>query len=64
VARAIDVLLARGGEAIIADPGRIAASDFVRDAAKRGLHVSEQRRVPFVDGSIRQQIDIYRLRRA
>lgn len=64
VARAIDVLLARGGEAIIADPGRIAASDFLRHAAMRGLHMVEQERVPFIDGSIRQQIDLYRLRRA
>ena len=64
VARAIDVLLARGGEAIIADPGRIAAGDFVRDAGERGLVVAEQRRVPFAEGAIRQQINLYRLRRA
>lgn len=64
VARAIDVLLRRGGEAVIADPGRIAAGTFVRDAARRGLHITEQLRVPFADGSIRQQINVYRLRRA
>jgi predicted nicotinamide N-methyase len=63
VARAIDVLLARGGEAIIADPGRIAAGQFVRDAADRGLYVAEQQRVPFAEGSIRQQINLYHLRR-
>jgi predicted nicotinamide N-methyase len=64
VARAIDVLLARGGEAVIADPGRIAAGQFVKDAGERGLFISEQERVPFADGSIRQQINLYRLRRA
>jgi predicted nicotinamide N-methyase len=63
VARAIDVILARGGEAVIADPGRIAAGDFVSDTANRGLHVAEQLRVPFADGSIRQQINLFRLRR-
>lgn len=64
VARAIDVLLARGGEAVIADPGRIAAGDFVKDAGERGLFIAEQERVPFADGSIRQHINVYRLRRA
>jgi hypothetical protein len=58
------VLLTRGGEAIIADPGRIAAGDFVRDAAERGLQVAEQLRVPFAEGSIRQQINLFRFRRA
>jgi ETFB lysine methyltransferase len=64
VARAVDILLTRGGEAWIADPGRIAAGDFVQDAAKRGLVVVEQRRIPFAEGSIRQQITLFRLRRA
>lgn len=64
VARAIDVLLARGGEALIADPGRIAAGQFVKDASDRGLYVAEHLRVPFSEGAIRQQINVYRLRRA
>jgi ETFB lysine methyltransferase len=64
VARAIDVLLARGGEAFIADPGRIAVGQFVKDAADRGLFIAEQESVPFAEGSIRQQINLYRLRRA
>lgn len=63
VARAIDITLARGGEAIIADPGRIAAADFVRDGAMRGLRIVEHRQVPFAEGRIRQQINLYRLRR-
>ena len=63
VARAIDVTLAQGGEAVIADPGRVSADEFIRDAAKRGLHIAGHGRVPFVEGQIRQQISLYRLRR-
>ena len=64
VARAIDMTLAHGGEAIVADPGRVAAPDFLQDAAQRGLHVSAQQQVPFEEGQIRQRIDLYHLRRA
>ena len=63
VARAIDMTLKRDGEAIIADPGRIAAEEFVRNAAERGLRVVSQEELPFVEGAIRQTINLYRLRR-
>ena len=63
VARAIDITLTRGGEAVIADPGRIAAEDFIRDAAERGLRLAAREAVPFVDGAIRQTIALYRLKR-
>ena len=63
VARAIDIALTRGGEAVIADPGRIAAEEFVRDAAERGLALVEHQQVPFVEGAIRQTISLYRLKR-
>jgi predicted nicotinamide N-methyase len=63
VARAIDITLARGGEAVIADPGRIAAEDFIRDAAERGLRLAAREAVPFIDGAIRQTIALYRLKR-
>lgn len=63
VARAIDITLKRGGEAVIADPGRIAAEEFVRDAAERGLRLAGHEQVPFVEGAIRQTISLYRLRR-
>jgi predicted nicotinamide N-methyase len=63
VARAVDITLARGGQAIIADPGRIAAADFVRDAAERGLLLLDQAEVPFVEGAIRQKVSLYRLMR-
>lgn len=61
VARAIDITLTRGGEAIIADPGRIAAEEFLRDARARGLQLAGQEEVPFVEGAIRQKITLYRL---
>lgn len=63
VARAIDMTLKRDGEAIIADPGRIAVDEFVRDANRRGLRVAARDQVPFAEGAIRQTISIYRLRR-
>ena len=63
VAQAVDVTLKRNGEAIIADPGRIAAEDFMRDAAQRGLQLAGREEVPFVDGAIRQRIALYRLKR-
>lgn len=64
VARAIDVTLGAHGEAIIADPGRIAARDFLEEAARRGLRLSSHERLPFVEGEIRQKIDLYRLTRS
>ena len=64
VARAMDITLSRNGEAVIADPGRIAAEEFVRDASERGLRLIAHEQVPYVDGAIRQTISLYRLRRA
>ena len=63
VARAVDITLTRNGEAVIADPGRIAADEFVRDAAERGLRLAGRQDLPYVDGAIRQTISLYRLRR-
>ena len=64
VARAIDITLKRSGEAIIADPGRIAAGEFLDDAAERGLRVVAREELPFVEGSVRQRITLYRLQRS
>lgn len=63
VARAVDITLTRRGEAVIADPGRIAAEEFMRDAGERGLALVELDPVPYVDGAIRQTINLYRLKR-
>lgn len=63
VARTIAATLADGGIALIADPGRVAAPDFDREAAAVGLRAEPPERVPFEAGTIRQNIDIRRLRR-
>ena len=63
VARAIAASLTRRGEALIADPGRVAAGDFVRSAAEHGLVVVSREEIPFVEGVIRQKITIFRFRR-
>ena len=50
--------LARGGEALIADPGRVAAPEFLPRCTERGLEVTHRVSVPFSEGEIRQTIDI------
>ena len=61
VAGAIASTLVRGGEAIVADPGRIALGEFLDECSDRGL-AHDSRAHPFVDGEIRQVITLYRLR--
>lgn len=56
--------LAPDGEALIADPGRVAAPDFPVQCEARGLTVSPRATIPYVDGEIRQTIDIIAVRRA
>jgi predicted nicotinamide N-methyase len=61
VATAIAATLVRGGEAIVADPGRIALQEFLDECGRLGLeHESDPR--PFVDGEIRQTVTLWRLR--
>ena len=60
VAEAIAKTLVRGGEAIVADPGRIALPEFLEECAERGL-TSEADPRPFVEGEIRQTITLHRL---
>jgi predicted nicotinamide N-methyase len=61
VANAIATTLVRGGEAIVADPGRIALQEFLDECSARGLvHEADPR--PFVDGEIRQTVTLWRLR--
>jgi SAM-dependent methyltransferase len=59
---AIAQVLAPGGEAIIADPGRIAAPDFLAGLAGDGLEVVSKVTLPFDEGEIHQQITLYRIR--
>ena len=60
VADAIAKTLVRGGEAIVADPGRIALDEFLEECSDRGL-ASEPDVRPYVDGEIKQTITLHRL---
>lgn len=62
VADAIVATLRRGGEAIVADPGRIACAAFLEECRRRGLVVSDATPHPYAEGDIRQTITLYRLR--
>lgn len=59
VAAALVRTLAAGGTALVADPGRVAASDFVLECQRRGLRVPPPEDVPYLDGDIRQTIRVY-----
>jgi predicted nicotinamide N-methyase len=62
VAGAITATLRRGGEAVVADPGRIACEDFLNECRARGLVVSDATPHAYAEGEIRQTITLYRLR--
>lgn len=59
VAATIARTLAPGGRALVADPGRAAAGEFVAALPALGLAVEREARVPFVEGEIRQTIDLW-----
>jgi predicted nicotinamide N-methyase len=56
-------VLAPDGMALIADPGRVAAPIFVDSCVPNDLKIEQKDTWPFRAGEIRQQIDIYRVRR-
>ena len=61
VANAIAATLVKGGEAIVADPGRIALREFLDECESLGLeHEGDPR--PFVDGEIRQTVTLWKIR--
>jgi predicted nicotinamide N-methyase len=62
VAGAITTTLVRGGEAIVADPGRIACGDFLNECRARGLVVSAADPHAYREGEIKQTITLYSLR--
>ncbi|NUO64787.1 MAG: class I SAM-dependent methyltransferase [Gemmatimonadaceae bacterium] len=64
VARAVARTLAPRGLAIVADPGRVAASAFVVACPAAGLNVAPTARLPYQEGAVRQTIDVYELRPA
>lgn len=59
----LDRLLAPGGIALIADPGRVAAPVFIEECAANGLAILSRETRPFEAGEIRQTIDIYEIGR-
>lgn len=64
VASAIDRLIAPGGHALVADPGRVAFPDFLVEGAARGLAGGHEDVRAFSSGEIRQTITIHRIARA
>jgi predicted nicotinamide N-methyase len=64
VAECLLVALKPRGEAIIADPGRVALPIFFERAAEIGLLVDIAERVKYEQGKIKQEIQILRVRRA
>jgi predicted nicotinamide N-methyase len=61
VAAAIARSLRPTGLAILADPGRVAAGDFVDSARRRGLELWTADRVRYQHGAATQTIDLYEL---
>ena len=63
IAHAFKRLLAPYGVGLLADPGRVAVPDFLREAGAQGLQVGEPMQIPYERGTIRQTIRIYDIRR-
>jgi predicted nicotinamide N-methyase len=62
VARTIDRVLAPGGCAYVADPGRIAAGAFVEACEGLGLRIGTKATRPYLAGKVRQTISVYEVR--
>lgn len=58
----LELSLTPSGEAVIADPGRVAASGFVRECEARGMTVSADAPREWRDGEVVQRITLYRVR--
>jgi predicted nicotinamide N-methyase len=63
IASVLDRTLSGRGSALIADPGRLAAPEFVEQCKERSMPTAILERVPYEDGPIRQTIDLYQVRR-
>jgi predicted nicotinamide N-methyase len=63
IAGVLDRTLTGRGTALIADPGRLAAPQFITECQDRGMPTVILERVPYEEGTIRQTIDIYEVRR-
>lgn len=62
MAKTLARTLAKGGVAIVADPGRMATAAFVEACPPAGLRIERARRLPFEEGAVRQTIDLYEIR--
>lgn len=63
VARAIDAVLAPGGTALIADPGRVGREEFIRALGALDLEPRTRVEVPFAMDEIRQTITVIEIGR-
>ena len=63
IASVLDRTLSGRGSGRVADPGRLAAPEFVEKCIERGMPTAILERVPFEEGEIRQTIDLYEIRR-
>ena len=54
-------VLKRGGIALVADPGRVAAPMFIEACEAHGLVFRQKETRPFEAGEIRQKINIYEI---
>ena len=63
VARVLDATLREGGQAIVADPGRVAREDFIRALGPLGLSVTGRSDVQFREEQIRQTIRLLEISR-
>lgn len=63
IAHAIDASLADDGVAVVADPGRVARDTFLQAIDLLRLTVTNRRDLPFEDGTIRQTISVFEIRR-
>lgn len=61
VADALARTLARSGVAVIADPGRTALAEFLRECEARGLAVSSVESWRYAEGEVRQTILVHEL---
>jgi hypothetical protein len=64
VARVLGATLREGGQAIIADPGRVAREEFIRALGPLGLSVTGRSDVQFREEQIRQTIRLIEIGRA
>lgn len=62
VAETLSLTLASDGVAIVADPGRMAAPAFLAAVPASGMTITRARRLPYVEGTVKQTIDLYEIR--